>query len=56
MNPPTIIIGLIILALFVAIIARGIHNKRQGKGGCSCGGSCSGCGGGCHSEAGHSGK
>ena len=38
MNAPTILIGLIIFVLFAAIVARGIHNKRQGKGGCSCGG------------------
>ena len=47
MNAPTILIGLIIFVLFAAIVARGIHNKRQGKGGCSCGGSCSSCGCGC---------
>jgi hypothetical protein len=47
MNLPTIIIGLVILGVFVAIVARGIHNRRQGKGGCSCGcescGACSAC-------------
>ena len=48
MNAPTILIGLIIFVLFAAIVARGIHNKRQGKGGCSCGGDCGACGGGCH--------
>ena len=36
---PTVIIGAIIAALFVAIIAKGIINKKKGK--CSCG--CSGC-------------
>lgn len=52
MNPPTIIIGLLVLAVFVAIIVRGVHNKRQGKGGCSCGGSCGGCPGSgmCHPD------
>ena len=48
MNAPTILSGLIIFGLFAAIVARGIHNKRQGKGGCSCGGDCGACGGGCH--------
>ncbi|MCI5928244.1 MAG: hypothetical protein MRZ73_06845 [Pseudoflavonifractor capillosus] len=43
-----IIIGLIIAAVCVAIIARGIHNRRQGKHSCSsscgsCGCGCSGC-------------
>ena len=57
MNAPTILIGLIIFVLFAAIVARGIHNTRQGKGGCSCGGSCSSCGCGCSAAgAGHSGK
>ena len=46
---PSIIIGLIIAAVCVAIIARGIHNRRLGRHSCSgcsgsCGGSC-GCGG-----------
>ena len=40
---PSILIGLAIAAICAAIIARGIHNKRKGKGGCSCGGSCGGC-------------
>ncbi len=44
MNAPTIIIGLIILAVFVAIVGKGIYNRRHGKSSCSCGGSC---GGGC---------
>ena len=40
-NLSTILVGLGVLAIFVAIIARAIHNKKQGKGGCSCGcGSC----------------
>lgn len=43
MNVPTILVGLVILAVFVAIVARGIYNHRHGKGGCSCGSSCSGC-------------
>ena len=47
---PSILIGLAIAAVCVAIIARGIHNKRSGKGGCSCGGSCGSCGGACHSH------
>ena len=43
-----IIIGLIIAAVCVAIIARGIRNRRQGKHSCSsscgsCGCGCSGC-------------
>ena len=45
MNVPTLVIGIIVLAIFVAIVGRGIYNKRHGKGGCSCGGECGGCGG-----------
>ena len=37
MNAPTIVIGLVILAVFVAILARGIYNKKHHKGGCGCG-------------------
>ncbi|MBU5627570.1 FeoB-associated Cys-rich membrane protein [Oscillibacter sp. MSJ-2] len=48
MNLPTILISLLILAVFIAIVARGICNKKHGKGGCSCGGDCGDCGGGCH--------
>ena len=50
MNVPTLLIGLVVLALFVAVVARGIYNRRQGKSGCYCGGSCSGCScsGACH--------
>ena len=40
---PSILIALVIAAICAAIIARGIHNKRKGRGGCSCGGSCGGC-------------
>ena len=31
--------------VFVAIVGRGIYNKRHGRGGCSCGGNCGSCGG-----------
>ena len=37
MNAPTILIGLIILVLFVAIVARGIYNRKHHKGSCGCG-------------------
>lgn len=42
MNLPTILIGLVILAVFVAIVARGIQNRRAGRH--SCGGDCGACG------------
>ena len=50
MNAPTIIAALIVLVVFAAIVGKGIYNRRHGKGGCSCGGSCSTCGacGACH--------
>ena len=44
MNAPTIIVGLIVLAVFAAIVGKGIYNRR---GGCSCGGDCGSCGA-CH--------
>lgn len=43
MNWPTLLIGLAVLAVFVAIVARGIYNKLHHRGGCACGGSCAGC-------------
>ena len=43
MNLPTILIGLLILAVFVAIIVQQVRKKKRGESGCSCG--CSGCAG-----------
>ena len=43
MNLPTILVGLAVLAVFTAVVARGIYNRRRGKGGCSCGSSCGSC-------------
>ena len=48
MNAPTIIAALIVLMVFVAIVVKGIYNRRHCNGGCSCGGDCGACGGGCH--------
>lgn len=39
---PTIVITSIIAAVFLAIVIKGIVNKRNGKGSCSCG--CGNCG------------
>ena len=50
MNAPTIIIGLIILAVFVAIVGKGIYNRRHGKSSCSCGGGHCASSGLCHPE------
>ena len=50
MNVPTLIGALIILVIFVAIVGRGIYNRKHGKSGCSCGGDCGCCGGACHSK------
>lgn len=48
---PTIIVAAIIAVIVLAIIIREIRNKKQGKSACqSCGGNCSSCPGGCHSE------
>lgn len=49
MNPPTVIIGLLVLGLFAAAVFKLIRDKHSGKGGCSCGGDCSKCGA-CHSK------
>lgn len=42
---PTIIISIIIAAVFFAIVGKGIYNRKHHKSGCS---GCSGCGD-CHS-------
>ena len=36
-NLSTLLVGLAVAALFVGVIARGIWNRKHGKGGCSCG-------------------
>lgn len=41
MNLPTIIVTVIIAAIFLFIVVKGIINKKKGKSGCSCG--CDGC-------------
>jgi len=50
-NLPTIIIGILVAAVFIAVAARCVYNWKQGKGGCSCG-----CGGCPHSGFCHPGK
>ena len=47
MNVPTLIGALIILVIFVAIVGRGIYNRKRG---CSCGGDCDCCSGARHSK------
>ncbi|MBQ8648552.1 MAG: FeoB-associated Cys-rich membrane protein [Clostridia bacterium] len=41
MNWPTIIVTAIVAAVFLAIVIKGIRDKKKGKSSCSCG--CSGC-------------
>lgn len=40
-NLPTVVIAVIIAALFLAIVVRGVVKRRRGGSGCGCG--CSGC-------------
>ncbi len=51
MNWPTIIVAAVVAAVFVAIVIGEIRKRKNGKGGCACGGSCGGCAmsGMCHS-------
>ncbi len=51
MNWPTIIITLLIAVVFVAIMVNEIRKKKNGKGGCSCGGSCGSCGINCNNRS-----
>ena len=41
---PTIIVASLVAALFLAIVIKGIINKKKGKTSCSCGCSCETCG------------
>ena len=41
---PTIIVSSVVALVFVAIVVRGISNRKKGKHSCSCGGSCGACG------------
>lgn len=41
MNWVTILIAAVVAAVFLAIVIKGIINKKKGKSSCSCG--CSGC-------------
>lgn len=43
MNWPTIIVAALVAAAVLAIVIRGIYNRKKGKHSCSCGGSCGGC-------------
>ncbi len=43
MNLPSIIIALVIAAVFAAIVAKGISNRNRGKSSCACG--CDACAG-----------
>lgn len=49
---PTIIITAVIAIAFLAVVVKGIIDKKNGKHSCSCGGSCGACpmGCGCHEE------
>ena len=48
---PTIIVSAIIAVIFVAIVYSEIRKRQKGQGSCSCGGSCSTCGAGCHGSS-----
>ena len=50
MNWVTIAIAAVIAVIFVAIVVKGIYNRKKGKSSCSCGSSCGGCAmnGACH--------
>lgn len=51
MNWQTIVVGIIVVAIFAAIIVKGAINRKNGKSSCGCG-SCGGCANKefCHSE------
>lgn len=51
-NLATILVAAVVFGVWGFIVYRLIKNRRAGKSGCSCGGSCSGCPGSlyCHSR------
>ena len=42
MNAPTMIVAVIVAAVFIAIVVNEIKKRKSGRGGCSCG--CGSCG------------
>ncbi len=48
MNFQSYIILAVVIAVFLAIVIKGIKNKKEGKSSCSCGGNCGSCGMDCH--------
>ncbi|MBQ3081356.1 MAG: FeoB-associated Cys-rich membrane protein [Clostridia bacterium] len=49
---PTIIIATVVAVVFIAIVVKGIINKKNGKSSCSCGSGCGSCSlkGTCHAN------
>ena len=47
MNLPTFIVAAIVAAVFIAVVAKMIIDKKNGKSSCACGGNCSACGAAC---------
>ena len=43
LSPGAVLVCLVLAAVVIAILARGVHNLRKGGSGCSCGGSCGSC-------------
>lgn len=50
MNLPTILVASLVAIVFACIVVKQIRDRKQGKGGCACGGDCSACGGACHEK------
>ena len=46
----TWIVGIILVCIVAAIILKMRKDKKNGKGGCSCGSDCGSCGCGCHHD------
>jgi len=43
MNWPTIIVAAVVAAVFLAIVIKGVINRKNGKSYCKCGGGCDSC-------------
>lgn len=51
-NLATIVVAAVVFGVWIAVVVKMIRDHKAGKGGCSCGGGCSGCPGSkyCHSK------
>ena len=50
MNLPTVLVLILVIALFAGLVTKSVLDKKKGKHTCACGGDCSACAGKCHEK------